>query len=186
MMSAGQLISLLVAYKYFILFPIAIFEGPIAIVVSGVLVSLHILNPLIVYVIIVAGDIIGDAMFYAIGRFGSKRITIWFTRLFKTDINAVTIFFHENVKKTLVLSKIIHSIGLGGIIVAGIVKIPYRTFFSVCLVVSLAQSLILLSLGIIFGSSYVLIEQYLGYTMALISTAALVLFTWWVLVKRRI
>ena len=62
------LISSLSQYKYLILFPLAIIEGPIVTVIAGFLCSQAILEPFYVFPIIVIGDILGDSLYYGLGR----------------------------------------------------------------------------------------------------------------------
>ena len=177
-MSADQITALLYTYKYFVLFPIAIIEGPLATLVAGVFVTLGLLNPWVVYVIMVTGDMLGDMGYYTIGRFGSPRVKQWALHFFKLDLDAVATFFSENPHKTLMVSKVIHGIGVSGIIGAGIVRFPFLRFVRICSVVSILQVGVLLVLGVVFGSSYVIIKQYLGYISAILSTVALIMVAW--------
>src|SRR5450432_4605817 len=72
---------LLTQYKYLLLFPLAIVEGPIIAVIAGFLCINGFLNLFIVYPIIVAGDLIGDTICYFLGLWGVpgfiKKITGW-------------------------------------------------------------------------------------------------------------
>ena len=73
----ASVLALLIQYKYLILFPIIVIEGPFATIVSGFLVSLGIFNVFIAYPIIILGDLASDSIFYFVGRFGSKSINKW-------------------------------------------------------------------------------------------------------------
>ena len=53
------MLTLLLTYKYLILFPIAVFEGPFAAIIVGFLSSSHIFNIFIVYLVVVLGDMVG-------------------------------------------------------------------------------------------------------------------------------
>ena len=68
-----QIILLLTTYKYLLLFPIVVFEGPIITVIAGFLSSLGYLNIFIAYGVVVVGDIAGDIMYYALGYYGRDR-----------------------------------------------------------------------------------------------------------------
>jgi membrane-associated protein len=182
-MSGAEIYSLLITYKYVALFPVAVLEGPLATLVAGVFVALGHMNAWIVYIIMVLGDMVGDTGFYLLGRYGSNNVRTWAMRFFKIDIEKVGVYFSDNPKKTLVLAKVIHGIGLSGIMGAGVVKFPYTRFVVTCAFVSLIQVGILLMVGIFFGGSYVVIEQYLGYASAIISTAVLIGATWWYIAK---
>ncbi len=184
-MSGAEIYSLLITYKYIALFPVAVIEGPLATLVAGVFVALGHMNAWIVYFIMVVGDMVGDTGFYLLGRFGSTKVRSWAMRFFKIDMEKVGVYFSDNPKKTLILSKVMHGIGISGIVGAGVVKFPYARFVLTCAIVSLIQVGILLIVGVVFGGSYVVIEQYLGYASAAISTAVLTLGTWWHIAKRK-
>ncbi|HUZ60693.1 MAG TPA: hypothetical protein VMU83_18125, partial [Hanamia sp.] len=61
---------LLLKFRYVILFPLAVVEGPILAVIAGFLCTEGYLNLFIVYTIIVLGDITGDTICYLFGRWG--------------------------------------------------------------------------------------------------------------------
>ena len=61
------MIQLLLTYRYVILVPLAIIEGPIVTIICGFLVTLKVFNPLLVYVVMVLGDIVGDGWPYYMG-----------------------------------------------------------------------------------------------------------------------
>ena len=67
-------IALLLQYKYFFLFPIAIIEGPIISILAGVLIARGVMDPWVSYTLLVLGDLIGDGFYYAIGRFGGRPV----------------------------------------------------------------------------------------------------------------
>ena len=71
------MIQLLLTYKYLILIPLAIIEGPIVAVIVGFFTTMHIFNFILSYVILVLGDIIGDGLIYYIGYSG-KRLLKYF------------------------------------------------------------------------------------------------------------
>lgn len=64
------MIQLLLTYKYIILIPLSIIEGPIVTVICGFLVTLKFFNPFLVYVVMVLGDIVGDGLIYYMGYSG--------------------------------------------------------------------------------------------------------------------
>ena len=75
--SLSQILGWLIQYKYIVLFPIMVFEGPIITILAGFLSSLGYLNIFIAYGIVVMGDIVGDSLYYAAGRWSKQFI---FTR----------------------------------------------------------------------------------------------------------
>jgi len=172
----NQALALLLAYKYAILFPLAVVEGPIVTIIAGFLVTLGLLNPFLVYTIVVLGDLAGDALFYCLGRWGSK---IFDRRgshfgITKEKLEQADKYFKNNHKKAIVLSKLVHGIGIAGLVAAGTLKVSYSRYFKTCFFVSIAQSALFLLIGILFGHAYLQIWKYLNYFAAVVSVAVLV------------
>jgi membrane protein DedA with SNARE-associated domain len=165
------MIQLLITYRYIILIPLAIIEGPIVTVICGFLVTLKFFNPLLVYVVMVLGDIVGDGWIYYMGYKGKR-----FLKYFKiTDekLEKAKTYFYENHKKAIIMSKLIHGIGFTGLVAAGASHVPYRKYFQTCALISVIQSFVMLLIGIFFGHAYVQIGKYLNYYAAGISVLAL-------------
>src|SRR5664279_1551073 len=131
-----DLIHILIQYKYFVLLPLAVVEGPILAIVAGFLCSAGFLNPWIAFPIIVLGDIIGDSICYSFGKFGTPPIirSIAYRLGFDNSrIEGVRVFFETNPEKVILLSKITLGIGVAGIYLAGLTRIPYGVFIRICL-----------------------------------------------------
>ena len=185
----SQIILLLIKYRYFILFPLSIIEGPILTVIAGFLVTMGYFNPFVVYPIVVIGDMLGDSLFYVIGRWSSGP----FMRRFGPKIKMtpkrteqVRNYFHKNHKKALIFSKLVHGVGSAGLLIAGGLKVPWRRFVITCGIVTIIQSVILLFLGILFGHAYDQIAAYLNYYAAGGTLLALIVATYIILSKIRI
>jgi membrane-associated protein len=172
---------LLSQYKYVILFPLAIIEGPILAVIAGFLCISGYLNPFIVYPIIVVGDVIGDSLCYMFGWWGIpgflKRIVKEFG-LKPENMAQVRAYFDSNPNKTISLSKITLGIGFAGIYLAGNARIPYYRFIRICLITSALQYVVYLSLGLMFGGAYKQISHYLDFFAAftIVTALAVILF----------
>jgi membrane-associated protein len=170
---------LLTEYKYFLLFPLAIVEGPIIAIIAGFLCINGFLNPWIAFPLIVLGDIIGDSICYMFGRWGVpefiKKISSSFG-LTLEKINRTRIFFNSNPNKTIFLSKITLGIGIAGIYLAGNARVPYNKFIAICLVTSAIQYVVYLGIGLLFGSAYIQINHYLNYFASFSILAAMAIF----------
>ena len=166
------MMSLLFTYKYIILIPLSIIEGPIITVICGFLVTLKVFNPFLVYIIMVLGDIIGDAGIYFIGYSG-KRFLKYF-KVTEEKLEKAKKYFEGNHKKAIVLSKLVHGIGFTGLMAAGAVHVSYKKYFKTCAMISVIQTFVMLILGILFGHAYVLIGEYLNYYAAIVSIVALI------------
>jgi membrane-associated protein len=175
------IIHLLSEYRYWLLFPLAIVEGPIIAVIAGFLCNNGFMSPFIVFPIIVAGDIVGDSGCYLLGRLGVpkfiKKIARWFG-ITDEKIKRVRVLFNTNPNKIVGLSKIILGVGVAGIYLAGNSRVPFARFLLICLVVSALQYVFYLGLGLLFGSAYLHINQYLNDFAAIniIIVLAIILF----------
>ena len=176
----AHILFLLTKYKYLILFPISIVEGPIITMTAGFLVSTKFFNPFIAYILVLLGDMVGDSGCYFIGRGGG-----WLYKRFfknknkKEEAETAKTYFEKHRTKALVLSKVMHGIGISGLFTAGSLKIPYSKFFTVCTIVSILQSAVFLLIGIVFGSAYLQFGKYLGdFTMivAIIAVVGIIIF----------
>lgn len=173
-----HLIFLLETYKYWILLPLAIIEGPLLAIIVGFLITLSIFNPLIAFFILVLGDVIGDMLMYLLGRWGGKPILSKFGRFLgvtEQKLNDARVFFSDRHTKAVVLSKLIHGVGFVGLITAGILRVSYRKFALTCLSLSIAQVTLMLILGVLFGHAYTLLGNYLGYYATGVSIAAVLI-----------
>lgn len=160
-----HIFALLSHYGYAILFPLAIVEGPIITVIAGLFVKSGIFTFYGVYAIAVAGDILGDGLAYSVGRFGGPVVLKKFGKFFGVTEEKTTKArerFTRHHNKTILFSKIIHGVGVAGLITAGNLKIPYPRFFFVCLCVSLVQSVVFLSIGMFFGRVYEILNSGLN------------------------
>ena len=175
--------NLLMQYRYLILLPLCIVEGPIIAVIAGLLCSRGIMDPLYAYPIIVFGDIIGDSLVYMLGRYGKSKplfLAKIKRRIGLTDakMERARAYFEANPRKTISLSKIILGIGVAGIYMAGNAKVAYSKFISICLLTSAAQYIFYVGLGYLFGQAYVQINQYLNFfaSFSIVLAIALILF----------
>jgi membrane protein DedA with SNARE-associated domain len=167
------MIQLLMTYKYIILIPLAIIEGPIVTIVCGFLVTLKVFNPLLVYVVMVLGDIVGDGWPYYMGYKGKKYLKYF--KITDEKLENAKKFFHENHKKAITMSKLMHGIGFAGLVAAGASHVPYKRYFITCAIISVIQTFVMLMLGIFFGHAYTQIGKYLNYYAAGVSVLALVI-----------
>ncbi len=161
-----HLVELLLYYKYLIILPLSIIEGPIVTLICGFLVAQKILNPFVLILVVMIGDVIGDTIAYSLGRFGGAPLLNRFGGVIgatKEKLEEARGKFHSSRKRTIILSKLIHGVGIAGLITAGSFRIPYFEYMVIALGTTLFQSSILLVLGMVFGHAYLQFDRYLGY-----------------------
>jgi len=182
MLSFPQIIEWLLVYRYIVLFPIMVIEGPIITIIAGFLASLDLLNIYIVYIVIVLADITGDIFYYSIGRWGRMRFLHKYGKYFglkEQNIQKVETHFERHTKKTLIIGKISHAIGTPILVAAGIAKVPIFEFLWLNVVATLPKSLVFLLIGFYFGQAYVRLNKYLDYfSIAILILAILLIISY--------
>jgi membrane protein DedA with SNARE-associated domain len=185
--SFPQILALLQTYKYLVLFPIAVIEGPIITIIAGFLVAHGYLGFLLTYILLIIADVAGDALYYAIGYFGNIGIIERWGRLFGVTperIRKIEEHFAKHSGTTLVFGKFSHVTGAPILIAAGIAKMPLPQFLFINFLSTIPKSFALLLVGYYFGYAYQKINQYFGYaTWAGAIVIAAILLVYIVLMK---
>ena len=164
--SLPRLLVLFEHYKYLLIFPVAVFEGPIISVISGFLVSLRFINGFAIYFILVLGDVAGDSLHYFAGRYASRIEWIKkLTHFFGYNENSQKFLekhFEKHRGKTFLLAKVSHGLGGAVQVASGIARVDYFEFLLFNFIGTLPKALILMLIGFYAGSSYVKINSYLS------------------------
>lgn len=182
--SPTEVLAILEQYKYFVIFPIVIFEGPIITIISGFLIYLGVLNPYFTYALLIIGDLIGDSLYYSIGRFWGR--SLWIKKLapvlgFKENsVGTIENHFKKHLYKTLFIAKFSH--GMGGTIQAssGMARVNFGQYLWINFVGITIKTLILLVIGFYLGESYIKIDGYLHYIAFFTISLALLIILYFV------
>lgn len=173
----ANLIALLTSYKYFLLFPLAVIEGPIVTVLAAFLASLGYMDIWVVYALIVFSDVVGDLLYYSMGRWGGKNFLQRWGKYLGVEmrhLERLKTHFKDHSRKTLILGKLTHVFGVVVLTAAGVAEVPVGRFVLYSLLPTLPKSLFFLWLGFYFGQEYSQINSYLD-TMMLVGMALLIL-----------
>ncbi len=186
--SLHQILALITHYKYVIIFPWAVVEGPIITVISGFLASLGQLNFFVVYAIIVVADLVGDSLYYAIGRWGGRPfIRRWgrYLGIKEERLAQGEDRFHKSGGKILAIGKF-HALGSLILTAAGLAKMDFRKFLWWNFFPTLIKSLVLLLIGYFFGAAYETIDKYLKDAgVIMIGLTIVIIAVYWILKKRQ-
>lgn len=166
----------ILAYKYFIIFPLAILEGNTVALISGFFISLGNLNFILVYIALLLGDWIPDIVLYRIGLRGNERKFLE-KHGHKIGLSSLT---EESLKHLwskhgnmiLIFSKIAYGMAVPVLISAGLVRYSFKKYMAYCTIVSSIKVLIVLTIGYFLGSSY---QAATGYIHAFYVTATIVI-----------
>src|SRR4051812_44105505 len=109
--SLAGILILLQTYGYIFLFPIAALEGPIITIIAALLASQGYFNIFAVYFVVVASDLVGDVLYYALGRWGQPLLVRWgkYIRLNHEQLRALEERFRTSGGRTLLFGKFTHS-----------------------------------------------------------------------------
>ena len=181
----AYVLALLIKYKYLILFPIAVLEGPFAAIIVGFLSSSGIFNIFLVYLFLVVGDMVGDSFYYFLGRLSGSSIAKHGHRFGITaeKLENAKKYFADYHHRALIVSKLAYGIGVSGLVAAGVLKISYKRFIKTCTYIALIQSACLVTIGFLFGHAYLQIEKYLNIYAKIILVIALILVGYFVFTK---
>ncbi len=181
MLSLNAIVSLIVSYRYLLILPISIIEGPIVTVIAAFLASQGYFNILFIYFIVVLGDIVGDIIYYYIGRFWKQESINKLLNLFRIKnekIEKAKQYFNKNVGKTLLFGKFTHSAGFVILIGAGMARIPLKDFIIYNLIGIIPKSLLFILIGYFAGSAYNKIDSYIGKISLILFIFIIVFIVW--------
>lgn len=165
--SLSDIVTILEEYTYWLIFPLAIFEGPIIIIIAGFLAYLGTLNFFIAYTVVTAADILGDCLYYSIGRFWRSSTRIkkigYFLGYSDKSEEFLENHFKKHKMKTFLVAKFAHGVGATVQIASGIAKVNFAEFVGYSILGTIPKVLILFTFGFYAGQSYAKIDGYLGY-----------------------
>jgi membrane-associated protein len=152
------LIPVLLTYKYLLLFPLSLLEGPILSVVVGFLISQQQLNFFAAYAILMAADILRDTALFLIGRWLHPESVL--SRIADRFKHMDHLWTRHTVK-TLMISKWAYGLSFPMLISAGLTKLSVKKFVMIAFLVTMFQYAVLIALGFYFGKSYQLLSTYI-------------------------
>ena len=168
MFAPAALVGLVASYGYVLIFLLAIVEGPIVSIIAGFVASLGYLHIVVAYIVVVVSDLVGDLLFYGLGRWGGEpALRRWGRRLGITPERVARFEsrFTRHRRKTLVIGKLTHAIGALVLVTAGIVRMSIAEFLTVNLLLTLPKSLLLVLVGYYFGRFYPQMSAYQSIVM---------------------
>ncbi len=161
-----------------LILPAAVIEGPIVAVLAGALAARGYLDWRWVLVLLILGDLIGDAIHYAIGRFARAPLTALGRRCGLDPGRAmqIAVRLRADATRMLFVGKWTHAIGGFVLIGAGVLRQNPVKFLLVNLAATIPKSAVLLGIGYFAGNVYPLVARHviLGTAVLLCLGAAAV------------
>ncbi len=165
-MPIETVVATFATYGYPAIFLIAFFEGPAIAILAGVLIGLHILQLVPSFLVLMAGDIVADAFYYVLGRWGHETVLPRLRRFITVSDAALTRLvqqYHTRGSEILVLGKLHWSplpVGVGILIAAGMAHMPFGRFMLINAVASSGKIILFLAIGYMLGSHYPLVTSH--------------------------
>ncbi len=178
-MDGQMIIQFLTDYGYWILLPLMIIEGPIVTLIAAFMASMGIFNIYTVLFLSVLGDMLGDIIFYGVGRWQGmlfvrkigKYIGITEELVLKMEK-----FFVRHGGKTIIAVKSTTGLCWATFIAAGIVKMPFLKFVGYSFLGGIIWSSFLVFMGYFFGGLYEQVAEYINYAGIVIGSIAVAFF----------
>ena len=179
MQSWSPLADFLIAHGGLLLLPLAVIEGPIVSVIAGFLSARGYLDWYWALSLLVCGDLIGDVIYYWIGRSGRAPLAGLGRRFMRAEPSAeLTHGLRRNASRMLLIGKWTHSIGALVLMGAGMIRLNLAKFMLVNLAATLPKSGVLFGLGYFAWTYYPLLARHLLFgsvLLFLVGSAAILL-----------
>lgn len=187
-MDLAAVILLLEQYRYFVLFPIACFEGPMVAFVAGTLIPLGYFSVVPLIITLIFADVIPDLAYYFFGRWGKERSLIERVgpklKITPERFEVVRNLWHTHPFKTMAVTKFAYGLSTPLLITAGLAHLPFNTFWRYSAILAAFQYSILVGLGYFFGGYFATVESTLVRTEMLVAAAAVVFAGYYIIVRR--
>lgn len=156
--------SFLIAHGSALILPLSVIEGPVVAILTGFLSAQGYFHWYWALCLLICGDLIGDLIYYWIGRTGRTPLAGLALRLgvHRTVPPEVQDGLRHNAAKMLLIGKWTHSIGWLVLIGSGMLRLPLPRFFLLNLLATIPKSAVLFCIGYFAGNSYPLLERHLG------------------------
>ena len=187
MYTLNAAMQLIQSHGLWVLAPFAVLEGPIVTVIAAYLARLGYMSLIGVFVICILGDLIGDALFYGLGRYGPGLLSErWQERLgiTKARQTALEEHFAEKGGRTLLFGKWTHSAGMAIMIASGAARMNFMAYMGYNLLGTLPKTALFMVVGYFIGEAYSSIDTYIyrisiGLFAVILGVGAICLQRYW-------
>jgi len=166
-MSLAYITAAILQYRYFVIFPFAVIEGPIVTIIGGFFASLGEFDVFAIYFLVVFANLVSDSILYCVGYFSRGTfLDRWGKYIGVTAEKLVHVenHFKNHPIKTLIAGKVSLGIGNVALIAAGVARLKFGKYIGLNFIIELPKALIFLLVGFYFGQAYARIAKYLDYT----------------------
>lgn len=186
--SSAEFLHVLPFWGYPLMLLLMILEGPFATMTSAFLASQGYFNIGVVFLLSVAGDVIGDIILFYIGYFGGPKIikkTQHFLKIKDSVVEKLKEKFHQNSGKLIFYVKSTTGLSYITFTLAGALRMKISRFVKFSISGGLVWNAILVFLGYFFGYAAAQISEYIKYAGVAIFFAAIFALAIIGFIKRR-
>ncbi len=159
-------------YSYFLFFIALVIEGPAVTAAGAFAVTLGYFNIYAVLFLSILGNLLPDAIYYAIGFWGRRQLVDRYNRYFgltKEKIDRLEKLSEEHAGKALLLVKLVPFLATPGLIIAGATRMPLKKYVWWSIIITAPSSLLFLIIGYYSGAAYQTINHYIDLGAYLIA-----------------
>ena len=183
-----QIFEFLREYGYAIMLPLMIIEGPVATIIAATLASLGAFNAYVVLVFSIAGDVIGDIIWYSLGyKYGLgfvRRVGKYFG-ITETLVLRMEKYFTHHGGKTIFAVKSTTGLCWATFTAAGIAKMNFKKFIIYSIYGGLVWSGFLVAMGYFYGYLWREIKEYIDWVGWIVFGVGVITITLITLYKNR-
>jgi membrane-associated protein len=154
--------NFLIAYGSALILPLAVIEGPLVTVITGLLAARDYFAWYWVLCLLIGGDVIGDLLYYWVGRTAAAPLARLSARFGlrcvpNPDLQRDLV---QNASKVLLIGKWTHSIGFLVLTGSGMLRVPVGQFLLVNLIGTIPKTGVLFGVGYFAGRDYLFFERH--------------------------
>lgn len=183
-----QIFEFLSQYGYWAMLPLMIIEGPVATIIAAMLASLGAFSWIAVLFISVAGDVIGDVIWYGLGyryRMGFVRGFGKYIGITEELVLKMQKYFENHGGKTIFVVKSTTGLCWAAFTAAGIAKMDFRKFLKYSIVGGIVWSGFLVAMGYFYGYLWREVSNYIDWIGWVISVVTVISYILIMLYKKK-
>lgn len=181
-------LTLLTTYRYWVILPLAVFEGPLLAVMLGFLCSLNLFEFIPVFFILTIWDFVRDIFLYHVGRAANHKdfLQKYSAKLAIQDkhYSILSSLWKIHSYKTMLFAKFAFGLSPILIMTAGIVRMSVVQFARIALEISMLEYALFLLIGYYFGDFYMMLTKNFHYTSFVLAACVIIFLILYVLWAR--
>jgi len=162
-------------WNYLLLMVLIVIQGPIMTMLGGAATSFGLLNPVLVFIVAITGNLCADLFWYTVGRgYRFGRLVDW-QKVPRPRLEGLRRGMQANAIKILLMAKLSFGMAVPALIAAGLARVPWRRWFPVVFTGEIIWTGSLLLIGYYATESIKRAEQVVLYLSLVVSLLLLLM-----------